>query len=135
MNVNGIKQMVGLTTSGIALVVTQLFRLLFGGYLIGLDQYHYNDLESAVSVFLIYAIIGILTALFLLGKRKSGLVGLIALSIVLIIMESIYMIVFFSQTTPDLSWHSPLAIPWATVSNYLFPILTLVFAIKVFREA
>ncbi len=135
MNVNGIKQTDGLTTSGIALVVIQLFRLLFGGYLAGLDQYHYNDLESALSVFLIYSIVGIFTVLFLLGKRKSGLVGLITLSIILIIMQSIYITVYFSQTTPDPSWHSPLAIPWATVSNYLFPISTLVFAIKVYRES
>jgi hypothetical protein len=34
----------GLTSSGIALVVIQLFRLLFGGYLIGPDQFHYNDM-------------------------------------------------------------------------------------------
>ena len=46
MNVNEIRQQEGLTSSGKALVVTQLFRLLFGGYLIGLDQYHYNDLET-----------------------------------------------------------------------------------------
>jgi hypothetical protein len=134
MKADKIRQPDGLTRSGIALVVIQLFRLLFGGYLIGLDQYHYNDLESAVSVFLIYSIIGILTVLFLLGKRKLGLVGLIALSIILIIMESVYIIVYFSQTTPDSSWHSPLAIPWATVSNYLFPLLTLLFAIKIYRE-
>jgi len=131
MNISGIKQSEGLTSSGIALVVTQLFRLLFGGYLIGLDMYHYNDLESAVSVLLIYVIIGIFTTLFLLGKKKSGLFGLIALSVILIIMQSIYIIVYISQTTPDPSWHDPIANWWATVLYYMFSLLTIIFAIKV----
>ena len=134
MNTNKIKQTEGLTRSGIALVVTQLFRLLFGGYLIGFDMYYYNDLESAVSVFLIYVIVGILTTLFLLNKKKPGLIGLIALSVVLIIMQSLYIMVYFSTPTPDPSWHNPIPSWWATVSNYAFPILTLVFAMKVIKE-
>jgi UDP-N-acetylmuramyl pentapeptide phosphotransferase/UDP-N-acetylglucosamine-1-phosphate transferase len=129
-----IGQKEGLTVSGIVLVVTQLFRLLFGGYLIGFDLYHYNDLESALSVLFIYVVIGVLTALFLIGKKKAGLVGLIALSIVLLIMESLYIIVYFSQPSPDTSWHDPLASWWASVSNYLFPLITLVLAIKVYKE-
>ena len=128
------RQTEGLTITGIALVVTQLFRMLFGGYLIGFDLYFYSDLESALSVFMIYAIISIFTAMFLLG-RKSGILGLIALSIILIIMQTIYILVYFSQPVPDPSWHSPIASWWATVSNFLFPLLTLVFAIKVYREA
>ena len=134
MNANEITQTEGLTSSGIALVVTQLFRLLFGGYLIGFDMYYYNDLESAVSVFMIYVIIGLFTTLFLIGKKKPGLYGLIALSIILIIMQSLYIIVYFSAPTPDPSWHNPIPSWWATVSNYAFPILTLVFAIKVYKE-
>ncbi|MFW9911653.1 MAG: hypothetical protein ACFFEU_04225 [Candidatus Thorarchaeota archaeon] len=124
-----------LTRSGIALVVTQLFRLLFGGYLIGLDQFHYNDIESALSVLLIYTVIGIFTTLFLLGRRKSGLLGLIALSIILLVMQSIYIVVYITQATPDPSWHSPFAIWWATLSNFMFPFLTLLFALEVYRES
>jgi hypothetical protein len=60
--------MVGLTGSGKALVVTLLFRLLFGGYLVGMDQYRFNDIESALTVLLIYVLLGIFAALFLLGK-------------------------------------------------------------------
>ncbi len=134
IEVSEVEQTETLTRSGIALVVTQLFRLLFGGYLIGLDQFHYNDIESAVSVLMIYALVGILTTLFLAGRKKSGLLGLIALSIILIVMESIYVVVYISQTTPDPSWHSPFAIWWATASNYIFPILTLVFSAMVYRE-
>jgi hypothetical protein len=133
MNENEIRKSVGLTSDSISLVVTQLFRLLFGGYLIGFDLYYYNDLESAFSVLLIYIIIGIFTTLFLCGKRKSGLLGLIALSVVLLILETIYTIVYFSQATPDPSLHDPLANWWASVLNFIFPILTLIFAIKVYK--
>jgi len=134
MNVTAHRQSEGLSSFGIALVVTQLFRLLFGGYLIGLDQFHYNDLESAWTVFGIYTLIALLTTLFLLGRKRPGIMGLIALSIILIAMQSLYIIVYFSHPIPDPSWHSPLASWWATVSNYAFPILTLVFAIKVNKE-
>ncbi|MHA1928607.1 MAG: hypothetical protein ACTSV2_08540 [Candidatus Thorarchaeota archaeon] len=98
-----------------------------------MDQFYYNDLESAISVFLIYTIVGILTVLFLLGKRSS-LLGLIALSIILLVMQTIYIIVYFSVPVPDPSWHNPIASWWALVSNTLFPLLTLAFATKVYRE-
>lgn len=99
-----------------------------------MDQFHYNDLESAFTVFLIYGIIGLLTVLLLLGKKRIALGGLIVLSVILLIMESVYMAVYFSQAVPDPSLHDPTAIWWATVANYLFPLLTLVLAIKVVRE-
>ena len=131
---SGIEQKEALTASGIALVVTQLFRLLFGGYLIGFDLYHYNDPESALTVLLIYVVIGVLTALFLIGKKKVSLVGLVVLSVFLIVMESIYIGVYFSALIPDPSWHDPLVNPWASLFNYVFPLLTLFLAIKVYRE-
>jgi len=134
MNTNEIKRTEGLSVIGLALVVTQLFRLLFGGYLIGFDLYYYNDPESALSVFMIYAIVGFLTVLFLIGRKKLGLLGLIFLSVILLIMQTIYIAVYFSQPVPDPSWHNPIASWWALVSNYLFPLLTLVFAIQVYRE-
>ena len=134
MSTGNQKQTAVLTMSGIALVVIQLFRLLFGGYLVGLDQYYYNDLESAISVFVIYSIIGILTTLYLLGKKKISLLGLIIFSILLLVMQVIYMNVYISALTPDPSWHSPFLNWWATVANFLFPLLTLIFAIKIYRE-
>ena len=123
-----------LTNIGIALVVTQLFRMLFGGYLIAFDQFYYNDLESASTVFGIYIIIGILTTMFLVGKRKGGLIGLIVLSFILLIMETIYIGVYISAAVPDPSWHDPFASWWSLVSNYLFPLLTLLFGVKAYRE-
>jgi hypothetical protein len=41
---NEVRHAEALTRSVIALAVIQLFRLLFGGYLIGPDQFHYNDM-------------------------------------------------------------------------------------------
>lgn len=133
MTTNKIRQNEGLTGNGVALVVTQLFRLLFGGFLIGKDLYDFLDPESALTVLLIYVLIGIFAALFLLGKRH-GVTGLMVLSVVLIIMQSIYIVVYLAQTTIDPSLHDPFANWWATLLNYLFPLLTLVFAIKVNRE-
>ncbi|MFW9810076.1 MAG: hypothetical protein ACFFE6_11930 [Candidatus Thorarchaeota archaeon] len=120
---------------GTTLVGIQLFRLLFGGYLIGLDQFHYTDLESAYSVLFIYVLIGIFTTLYLLGRRKSGLLGLIALSVILLIMQSLYIFIYFSAPTPDPSWHNPLLQLWATVANFLFPLLTLVLAVAIYKES
>jgi UDP-N-acetylmuramyl pentapeptide phosphotransferase/UDP-N-acetylglucosamine-1-phosphate transferase len=134
MNANELNQTEELTRSGIALVVIQLFRLLFGGYLIGFDMYYYNDMESALSVLLIYVVVGIFTSLFFTSRKRSGLFGLIALSVILIIMQSIYIIVYFSQPTPDPSWHNPFTNLWTSVLNYAFPILTLVFAKKEYSQ-
>ena len=133
MNTEEIMQTAVLTGSGIALVVTQLFRLIFGGFLIGFDLYWFNDPDSALSVLVIYVIIGIFTTMFLLGK-KYGLVGLIALSIFFIVASTGYIIFFLTQTTIDPSLHDPIANWWASLLNYLFPLLTLVFAGKVYRE-
>jgi hypothetical protein len=134
MSVNKAAAIKPLTISGIALVVTQLLRMLFGGYLAGLDQFYYNDLESAWTVFVIYVIVAIFTTLFLLGRKKPGLIGLIALSIILLIMESLYIIIYVSAPIPDPTWHDPFASWWSLVSNYAFPLLTLLLAIIVFRE-
>ena len=134
MSENGINQKEILSTSAIVLVAIQLFRLLFGGYLIGFDLYFYDDPESAITVFLIYFIIGVFTVFLLIGKKKAGLIGLIALSGILLIMQFVYLIVFYSQTTIDPSLHDPGKNLIATIANLLFPIFTLGIAIKVLRE-
>ena len=121
-----------LTWSGKALVVTLFFRLLFGGYLIGMDQYRFNDIESALTVLLVYGLIGIFATLFLLGKRY-GLIGIIGLTVIFIILESVFTIVSSSQIV-DAGLHDPLANWWIMLLMYLLSILTLVFAIKIYRE-
>ena len=122
----------GLTGSGKALVVTLLFRLLFGGYLVGKDQYYFNDIESALTVLLINVLLGISAALFLLGKRY-GLIGVMGLSAFIIISQSIFIIVALGQT-PDARVHDPLDNWWAILLYYLFSLLTLIFSIRAYRE-
>jgi hypothetical protein len=124
--------MLKLSGSGKALVATLLFRLLFGGYVAGMDHYHFNDVESALTVLLIYGLIGFFAALFLLGKR-IGLIGVIGLDIVFITLQVIFTIATLSQIA-DAGLHDPLANWWATLLMYLFSLLTLIFAIRVYRE-
>ena len=121
-----------LTVNGKALVVTLLFRLLFGGYVIGMDQYLFNDVESALTVLLICSLIGIFTTLFLLGKR-IGLKGIICLEVIFLTMQSIFAIATLSQLA-DAGLHDPMRNWWATVLMYLFSLLTLAFSIRLYRE-
>jgi hypothetical protein len=129
------KQLTVLTNNGIALVAIQFVRILLGGYTIGLDQFHYADLDSALTVLVLYGVITILTIFFLLGRRKIAIYGLIGISAFFFVMESIYMIVYFTQTTIDPSFHDPLFLPWLTALKFVLPLLTIVFAILVNREA
>jgi hypothetical protein len=116
-----------------ALVVTLLFQLLFGGYLIGMDLYNYHDAESAFTVLLIYGLIGIFATLFISGK-KYGLIGIIGLDVIFIISQSVFTFVTLSQMV-DAGLHDPLANWWAALLMYLFSLLTLTFAIKTYRES
>jgi putative exporter of polyketide antibiotics len=93
------------TWNGKALVATLFFRLLFGGYLIGLDQYHFNDVESALTVLLIYGLIAIFAILFLSGIRRD-LIGIIGLDVIFIILQSIFTILTLGQIA-DAGLHDP----------------------------
>ena len=121
-----------LTWNGKALVVTLFLRLLFGGYLIGMDQYLFSDVDSALTVLLIYGLIAIFAALFLLGKRY-GVIGIIGLDVVFIILQSLFIVATLGQIA-DAGLHDPLANWWATLLMYLFSLLTLTFAIKIYKE-
>lgn len=121
-----------LTASGKALVAILFCRLLFGGYLAGKDQYGYNDAGSAMTVLVIYVLLGVFAAMFLFGKRY-GLTGIISLSVILIVFHSIFTILALTQIT-DAGMHGPLENLWATVLRYAFFILTLILSIRVYRE-
>jgi len=98
--------MMELTRSGKALVVMLLFRLLFGGYLIGMDLYRFHDVESAVTVLLIYGTIGLFATQFIFATRW-GLYGLIGLDAVFISAQSVFTILALCQIV-DPGLHSPL---------------------------
>lgn len=124
--------MTQLTGTGKALVVTLFFRLLFGGYLIGLDQYGYNDVESALTVLVIYGLLGVFAALFLFGKRY-GLKGIIGLDIIFIALQSVFIIATLGQIA-DAGLHSPLNNQWTAILMYSFSLLTIGLAIKTYKE-
>ena len=121
-----------LTWNTKALFVTLLFRLLFGGYVVAMDQYSFNDLDSAVTVVVIYGLIAVFASLFLFGK-PIGLVGVIGLEAVFILLNSVFLIAALGQIT-DAGMHNPLDNWWATLLRYLFSILTLILSIRVYKE-
>ena len=121
-----------LTGNGKTLIITLLFRLLFGGYVVAMDQYRFNDLESAVTVLAIYALLAIFATMFILGN-KIGLIGLIGLEGIFIVLNSVFLILALGQIT-DPGMHDPLDNWWATLLRYLFSILTLALSIKAYRE-
>jgi hypothetical protein len=124
--------MVKLTSSGKALVVTMLFQLLFGGYLIAEDFYAYDDTGSALTVLVIYVLLGVFTAMFLFGKRL-GLAGILWLSTILIIFQTVFIIITsFGQV--DAGLHDPSANLWVILLRYPFFLLTLIFSIRIYRE-
>jgi predicted permease len=126
-------QSTGLSASGKALVVTQIFRLLFGGYLIGTDWYHYNDSESALTVLVIYVLLGIFTAMFVY-RKKFGLGGILWLSIILIVFTTVFTVLTMVGTIEG-GPHNPADNWWATILRYVFFLLTLIFSVKVYRES
>ena len=60
-----------LTWNSKALMATLLFRLLFGGYVVAMDQYSLNDPESAITVVAIYALIELLQLCFCLDNDSD----------------------------------------------------------------
>jgi hypothetical protein len=127
-----IARIVELTKNGKALVVILLFRLLFGGYLIGMDYYRFNDVDSALTVLLIYGLIGLFATLFVFGKNY-GLLGLIGLDTIFIISESVFTILALSKLV-DPGLHDPLVNWWATLLMCLFSLLTIIFSLRANRE-
>jgi hypothetical protein len=123
--------MVKFTSSGKALVITMLFQLLFGGYMVAKDYYAYNDTGSALTVLVIYVLLGVFTAMFLFGKQL-GFSGILWLSSILIIFHTLFIIISFGPM--DAGVHDPLANWWATLLRYPFFLLTLVFSIRISRE-
>ena len=121
----------GLSGNGIALVLTMLLRLVFGGYLVSQDYFAYDDVGSALTVLGIYLLLGICTVLFMLGKRL-GLAGILWLSIILIAFHTAFVIV--SMVDGEAGLHDPMTNLWATVLRYPLFFVTLIFSIRAYRE-
>jgi hypothetical protein len=123
--------MLKLSSSGKALVVTMLFQLLFGGYLVAQDSFAYDDTGSALTVLGIYVLLGVYTALFLFGKRL-GLAGILWLSTILIIFHTVFIILSLGPV--DAGLHDPSANWWSALLRYPFFLLTLILCIRIYRE-
>ena len=121
-----------LTWNGKALLATLLFRLIFGGYVVALDQYSFNDPESAITVVAIYALIATFATLFLFGHR-IGLLGIIGLETVFLVLNSVFLVLSLAQITYP-GMHSPLDNWWATILRYVFSVFTLLWSIKAYKE-
>jgi hypothetical protein len=121
-----------LTRSGKALVVTLLFCLLFGGYVVGMDQYRFDDVGSALTVLLIYLLLAIFAARWLAGKR-SGLIGVMTLEAVFIVLQTVFLIATLGQVL-DAGVHNPVDNWWAALLQFLFAVLALTFSTRVYRE-
>ena len=120
------------TSNGRALIITLLFRLIFGGYIVAMDQYRFNDFESALTVLLIYGLIGAFASLYLSG-RKVGVKGLIGLEAIFLVLNTIFTVTSLGQLA-DAGLHSPVNNWWQTVTRYFFSLLTLVLAVRLYRE-
>jgi hypothetical protein len=121
-----------LTRSGKALVVTLLFCLLFAGYVIGMDQYRFDDVGSALTVLLIYLLLAIFAALWLAGKR-SGLIGVMALEVIFILLQATFLVATLGQLL-DAGVHNPVDNWWVALLQFLFSLLALTFSTRVYRE-
>lgn len=121
-----------ITSSGKALVITLLFRMIFGGYLMGKDQFLFNDSGSALQVLIIYGLIGILATLFLLGKRY-GLLVLIYFDAIFLVSQLVFTILALTGTI-DPGPHGPVDNWWGAILMLLFSLLTIIFAVKAYKE-
>lgn len=121
-----------LTENTRALIATLFFRLLFGGYLVAMDQYRYDDVGSAWTVLAIYVLMGVFVSLYLYGKR-FGLKALIGLEIVFLLLNTVFIIIAIGGLA-DVGMHSPLDNLLETLLRYMFSLLTLLFAIRAYRD-
>jgi hypothetical protein len=121
-----------LTKSGKALVVTLWFCLLFAGYVVGMDQYRFDDVGSALTVLLIYLLLAIFAALWLAGKR-SGLIGVMVLEVIFVLLQATFLVATLGQWL-DAGVHNPVDNWWAALLQILFSVLVLTFSTRVYRE-
>lgn len=124
-----------LTRNGKVVVVTSLFRMIFGGYLVGNDLYRLNDANSALEVLLIYGVIGLFAALFVVSKRygRFGLLGLIGLDVLFIGAQFVFTFLSVSKLT-DPGLHDPVTNWWTLLLMFAFSLVTLIFSLRANRE-
>jgi hypothetical protein len=111
------------------LTIILFFRFLFAGYIAGMDQYLFNDTDSARTVLLIHALIGVLFSLYLFGRR-IGIKALMYVEAIYLSLNLAYSALSIGQVF-DPGLHDPLADVWLTLMQIMFSVLTLYYSIKV----
>jgi hypothetical protein len=124
-----------LTRNGKVVVVTSLFRMIFGGYLIGNDLYRLNDANSALEVLLIYGVIGLFAALFIVSKRhgRFSLLGLIGWDVLFIGARFAFTFLSVNKSI-DPGLHDPVTNWWTLLLMFAFSLVTLIFSLRAYRE-
>ncbi len=124
-----------LTRNGKGVVVTSLFRMIFGGYLIGNDLYRLNDANSALEVLLIYGAIGLFATLFIVSKRhgRFGLLGLMGWDVLFIGAQFAFTILSVTESI-DPCLHDPVTNWLNLVLMFSFSLITLIFSLRAYRE-
>jgi hypothetical protein len=124
-----------LTSNGKVVVVTSLFRMIFGGYLIGNDLYRFNDANSALQVLFIYGVIGLFATLFLISKRygRLGLLCLIGWDVLFIGAQFVFTFLSASKLV-DPGLHDPVTNWWSLLLMFSFALVTLIFSLRAYRE-
>jgi hypothetical protein len=121
-----------LKKNGKILIVITLFRLLFGGYLVGNDLYLFSDAESTLQVLIIYALIGLLATLVIAGKRFA-LFCLIGLDILFLIAQLTFTILSLSNLL-DPGLNDPLTNWWSSILMVFLSLKSLIISFKAIRE-
>ncbi|PKN98911.1 MAG: hypothetical protein CVU42_10380 [Chloroflexi bacterium HGW-Chloroflexi-4] len=121
-----------LPKAGKIVIVTSLFRLLFGGYLVGNDLYRFDDGNSALQVLFIYTLIGLFATMFISGK-KIVLFCLIGLDSLFIIAQLTFILLSLSKLI-DPGLHDPLSNWWSMSIMIVFNSCSLIYSLKTLKE-
>jgi len=114
------------------LTIILFFRFIFGGYIAGMDQYLFNDPDSARTVLMIHALMVILFSMYLFGRR-IGIKALMYVEAFYLFLNLAYSALSIRQVF-DPGLHDPLSDIWLTLMQIMFSGLALYYAIKVKRE-
>ena len=114
------------------LTVILFLRFLFAGYIAGMDNYLFNDIDSARTVLLIHVLIVVLFSMYLCGRR-IGIRVLMYVEAFYLFLNLAYSALSIVQVF-DPGLHDPLADVWLTLMQIIFSALTLFYSIKVNNE-
>ncbi len=114
------------------LTVLILIRLFYGGYTMGMDQYHFNDISSAQTVFVRYLLLGLFFTIYLF-RKKIGLIALIVLEVIFLSLNIGFTVLAITNVI-DPGLHDPMSDVGLTLLQIVLPLLTFILSIKILRS-